>query len=300
MSGANAALVLEKKRTVRKSDSKLKVFDPRNVSDLAPGEYHFDDVVLPELLQEDNDRVIKTYSQSFQELVESVRSATRVREEISLFYDPTKEKVLIKSGHRRTKAVMQIRYGSLPFHAMLPVKVKIPHPENIEKDSRDQEIVAVISNFQRENLKGVERARSMARLSKAGLSIAEISRLMSVNRKTIERSLNIALLPDDVQLFMLENSEKVTEREAIRVATLYKVKQSEGMSEPEAKLLIQDDLKSIVNGNAKQRPEEKAKKDEEGIFKINIELLEAKMKLEKIPPAISEKIISIIKSDNLV
>lgn len=287
----------QKKAGNRKSGTKASILDPRKVAELEPGDYRFDDVLLPELLTEDNDRVIKTYGEPFQDLMESIRSAGGVRQDISLFYDPTIGKILIKAGHRRTKAVIRLRNGSLPFHASLPAKIRIPRPDCVEKDSKEQEVVAVISNFQKEDLKGVERARSIARLTKAGLSIAEISRLMGVNRKTIERSINISLLPEDFQMMMLENSDKVTEREAIRIATLYKVKQTEGMGEQDARALIEGELALVIGGM--KSAESPKKEKQENIVKINIELLEAKMKLEKIPANVAEKIVAIISNEKL-
>ncbi|MBQ47854.1 MAG: hypothetical protein CMP10_10395 [Zetaproteobacteria bacterium] len=168
------------------------------------GLHLFDDIEEFESLEFDNPRQVIEDAE-YDALVDSIR-AQGINTPIQIFFDTSKQTFTVISGERRVRAFLKIKEEQPEDDIKIPVIVSVADGSN-EKVETHQRINSVLSNHLSAQLTQVDKMRGYKLLRKKGLSIREIARICGKDRKTVERSLQLAEFPDDVLKFIEKNEE---------------------------------------------------------------------------------------------
>ena len=259
---------------------------------LAPGPHAFADVQDPEILRENNHRVIDEREDSFGRLRDSILMSG-VREPIQLHYLRKQQQLVILAGHRRVRAVLELRRAGL--QVVLPALVMVSSAEETILERLARASAVAVTNFSslRQDLRGVEKARAIAQfMQESGItSITSAARVLGVDRKTIERSLNLLLLPEDLQQLMLTRAQKISERRAWDLASEYKAMLKAGMPAEEAQRRIHI---HILAAAAEERP----RVVRQGCMRVDLNRLEKKLEERSLPADTIEEVLTTIREMN--
>lgn len=141
-----------------------------------------------------------------------------LQEPIKIFeIEGSKERFII-SGHHRAEAIRRLREANSRVAYQLPAELRRGTKEELE--SQTTIVSSIVANMFRSDMTVLERAAAYQKLSDSGLSVQEIARQLTVNRKTVSNGLAVCNLPQDVKDWISQN--KVTDAKVYNVATAYK------------------------------------------------------------------------------
>ena len=153
--------------------------------------------------------------------VESLANSIKtvgLQEPIRLFeIEETGEQYVI-SGHHRLEALKRVKRDPDFSHQIFQAFVM-----SGDKDTYNSQKVAissVLSNMLRTNLAIVDRAEAFAKLKRTGMSAAEIAKVVGKDKRTIEMTLNVALLPKEIKTYIKENpklKDSLVYRESVKL-----------------------------------------------------------------------------------
>ena len=181
-----------------------KILAEQVCRDLSTGYYFFEDVLDLEPLEFQNHRTI-SYGEDFDALVDSIKDHG-VRIPIRATYDVGKEKIIVIAGERRTRAVTRLRELDPDGEYKLPVLLYVGDLR-VKDTELDQTITSIVSNLMTQELGQVDKMRCFKMLYDRGMSKKEIVRCCGKDRKTVERSLQLAEF-DHEALEFIEDKEK--------------------------------------------------------------------------------------------
>lgn len=257
------------------------------LNQLEPGQYGIGNVIDIDLLCENNHRIIDEESRDYKKTFDSILLAG-VLDPIRLFFDMYNTSgpcIVIIAGHARTRIVKTIR--EFKPETKLPAILEIPKPGDTKEDAIKRYLTAAVTNIVRSKLRGIERARAIQDLLKVGMKNDQISVALGVNRKVVERSKNLLILPDEIQQFITENISKIRENRVFDIAQKYKNlfndgKESEALENCRRDLLVE--LNSTHSSVRKNR----------GLV-VNIDQFKARLVIAQVPSSTIEKIIAILE-----
>ncbi|SMF22896.1 ParB/RepB/Spo0J family partition protein [Pseudobacteriovorax antillogorgiicola] len=203
-------------------------------------------------------------------LVASIREIG-LQEPIKIFeLEGTKQRYII-SGHHRAEAIRQLRESNARIVYALPAELKRGTKEELE--SQTIVVSSIVANMFRSDMTVLERAAAYKKLADSGLSVQEIARQLTVDRKTVTNGLAVAALPQDAKDWVKAN--KVTDARVYQVATAYK-------RDPSI-----DCIERLSKAPAKKA---KTKK----LITIDPDLLAEKLRKAKVGEATIKKVVSVI------
>ncbi len=243
------------------------------LASLGVGSFLFSDVSDLTMLTSDNYRKVEFDSDEYQALKVSI-AMTGVREPIKLIYDISTKTLAVIAGHHRTAVVAELR--SVGNYTQLPLVVQVIN-ERDEKLNANIAVSSAVSNIAKVNLKSIDRAEAMKKMLDSGMRIVDIANALGLNRKVIERSLNVAALPDDLKDIVKSGAVKESKLHAL--AQKYKNDINDGLSDVDAKRLFIDALDGGAEDGGKIKRVSKTKLD---ISAIESELTKAGFKKEAV------------------
>jgi ParB/RepB/Spo0J family partition protein len=267
----------------------MKALKVSKFKGMKPGTYHFDDILDPECLVEDNHRKIDQNSDDFSILKNSILNSG-VHEPIHISFNPENGQIRVIAGHRRRLAVIAIRAQQVPVKlpALLTVAAK-----NDEAGAIKSSIAGVVTNLVRQDLKGAERARAIKKfMAETGMTIADCANTIGVDRKTIERILNIAMLPEAAQALIDDQADKIKEGQLLKMAADWKAmikKSGESLSQE----TLNNSALEMVRGLLEPKTDRASKR---ALYKVDLEALGARLRDEKLPPGAIEKVLAVIQA----
>lgn len=186
------------------------------------------------LLGENNYYEIDEGSESFSALSLSIQNED-VKKPILVAFDSSSRRFFVIDGHKRRRCVLNIRTKGRA--APLPLILSIvSRPEEI----REAEVASVIANLFQHEHRGIARAHAIRRyVDQRGMKIAEVAIATGLDRKTIERLLNITLLPEPAKaLLSSPEARDVREKDIIALAARHKarIKEAEAREEDREKI----------------------------------------------------------------
>ena len=202
------------------------------LSVMSVGSYLFSDVSDLALLTGDNYRNVDFDSDEYQALKVSIAMAG-VREPIKSIYDISTKKLSIVAGHHRTAVVAELR--SVGNYTQLPLVVQVIN-ERDEKLNANIAVSSAVSNIAKVSLRSIDRAEAMKKMLDSGMRVVDIANALGLNRKVIERSLNVAALPDELKDVIKNAAVKESKLHAL--AQKYKNDINDGLSDADAKRLF--------------------------------------------------------------
>jgi vacuolar-type H+-ATPase subunit F/Vma7 len=257
------------------------------LSQLEPGQYGIGDVIDIDLLCENNHRIIDEESRDYKKTFDSILLAG-ILEPIRIFYDlynASGPSIVIIAGHTRTRIVKAIR--EFKPETKLPAILEIPKLGDTKEDAIKRYLTAAVTNIVRSKLRGIERARAIQDLVKVGMKNDQISLALGVNRKVVERSKNLLILPEEIQRFVTENISKLRENRVFDIAQKYKNMLNDGKEVDaleKCKRDLLDELKNTRKVASKKR----------GLI-VDIEQFKARLVIAQISNSSIEKIVAILQ-----
>lgn len=151
-------------------------------------------------------------------LVTSIKEVG-LQEPIQLFEVAESGKLYVVSGHHRLEAMKRVSRDPQYSHRVFQAYVTTGTAEELA--SQKVAIRAVVANVLRKDLSLVERAQAYHKLRETGISAASISRMVHKDKRTIEMTLNVALLPPQALAFIQEQ-ERLKDSVVYKLAVKYK------------------------------------------------------------------------------
>jgi ParB/RepB/Spo0J family partition protein len=181
-----------------------KILALNTCEDLQAGYYYFEDILSMDILEFNNYRKV-TFDADFQALKDSINDHG-IKVPVQISYDTTKKKFLVLAGERRIRAVEQLKMEAPDKITTLPTLVLVCD-QRADVTDLDLTVTSVVSNLMSKGLSQVDKMRCYKKLADKGMTKKEISRCCGKDRKTVERSLQLAQF-DDEALTFIESSEK--------------------------------------------------------------------------------------------
>ncbi len=176
---------------------------------------HIDNIEAIENLNSANYRPIN--EDQVAALMASIREIG-LQEPIKVFeIKDTKERFII-CGHHRAEAIRRLREANATIFYNLPTELKRGTREELESQSTI--VGSIVSNMFRTDMTVFERAAAYQKLVDAGLTVQEIARRLTKDRKTVTNGLAVAALPLEVKDWIADN--KISDSRVYSVARAYK------------------------------------------------------------------------------
>lgn len=161
-----------------------------NLGDRDEQEFKFNDLVLGGDADFENDRTATGLDKkSIREIADSIKTHGLFnRIHVWMPPDgPNKGKIIVWAGERRFRAIsMLIDQGEWPKEKLIPCVVR----RDKVADMLKLRVAALVENIDRQDLNGLEIARSLKRLSDAGKKQAEIAKLIKRSQTYVSQHLN--------------------------------------------------------------------------------------------------------------
>lgn len=170
---------------------------------LADGYHFFDNLAATSELHFQNYRKV-VFDSDFIALKESIADHG-IRVPVQVSYQPSKGVLRVLSGERRVRAVEQIRLESPDLEVRIPILLRVC--EDSPEKELDLTVTSVVANLMAKDLTQVDKMRCYKALLATGMSKKEIARCCGKDRKTVERSLELAQF-DEEALGFIEEHEK--------------------------------------------------------------------------------------------
>lgn len=155
-----------------------------------------------DIIQSDNYRPLD--EPTVAALTESIRQVG-LQEPIKLFEILDTKALYVISGHHRLEALRRIKRDPRYKHKVFQAIVMTGTKE--EYESKKTAIASVMANMLRKDLDIIDRAMAYHKLKETGLSAKEIGLMVHKDRRTIEMTLNVALLPEEARDFVKQHNE---------------------------------------------------------------------------------------------
>ena len=167
-------------------------------------------------IKHDNHRRIS--KSAVDSLVKSIKEVG-LQEPIRLFEIAATGELYVVSGHHRLEAMKRVQDD--PAFAGRVFSAWVVKGTQEEYESQKTVINAVLSNMLRTDLDLLDRAGAYSKLRATGLSAAAIAAMVNKDKRTIEMTLNVALLPEDVQDWIRKHP-KIKDSVVYKLAARYK------------------------------------------------------------------------------
>lgn len=151
---------------------------------------------------------------------EAVENLTRsikevgLQEPISLFEVQETRVMYVISGHHRLEAMKNVMRD--PDHDQV-FKAWVTRGTEEEYQSQKTAVQSVMANMLRTDLGLLDRAAAYRRLRDSGLSASAIAGMVNRDKRTIEMTLNVSLLPEDVKAW-IRSHKKIKDSVVYRLA----------------------------------------------------------------------------------
>lgn len=183
--------------------SEPRILVRKSCAGLEPGFHFFQDLMETDELVFTGLRRVDETSEDFSHLKESIR-LHGVRVPVQLSYDQDQGILRVLAGERRIRAVRAIRLEQAEAPVLLPALVSTGQGRAVDTSLADT-ITVVVSNLLQPELSQVEKMRCYRLLHEKGLNKKAIALACGKDRKTIERSLQLAEFDEDVLAFIEEH-----------------------------------------------------------------------------------------------
>lgn len=142
-----------------------------------------------------------------------------LQEPIRLFEVVDTKELHVISGHHRLAALKKIKKDPRYAHKIFQAFILQGSQEDLK--SQKTAIHSLISNVLRNDLALIDRAEAYHRLRERGASAQEIGRMVHKDKRTIEMTLNVALLPQEAKDFV-RNAPRLRDSTVYRLAVKLK------------------------------------------------------------------------------
>ncbi|MBQ49856.1 MAG: hypothetical protein CMP10_20915 [Zetaproteobacteria bacterium] len=167
-------------------------------------------------IKEDNYRQID--DQMVEDLAASI-AEVGLQEPIKLFEIKETKELYVISGHHRLRAMKKL--AEQPEYKNPSFQAFIIQGTTKEYQSRPTFINAVMSNSMRKDLELLDRAHAWQKLRTMGMKASEIARMVNKDKRTVEMTLNVDLLPEKTKQYIRKES-RLKDSQIYKVAARYK------------------------------------------------------------------------------
>lgn len=138
-------------------------------------------------------------------LIDSIREVG-VQNPIDVFEDSASKKQYIISGHHRAEAIKQLQNLSPSIQYRLPANVI--RGSNDELQSKLTAVSSVVSNMMVTDMNIIDRAAAFSLLKNKGYTTESIARICGKSARTVQQTLLVDKLPDDVKIHIVSRDIK--------------------------------------------------------------------------------------------
>ena len=142
-----------------------------------------------------------------------------LKEPIHLFEVAATKELYVISGHHRLEALKKVKRDKSHAHKIFQALVTTGSESELYSLKTVEG--SVISNMLRTDLGIIDRAQAYLRLKNKGKSAKDIGKMVQKDKRTIEMTLNVALIPEVSKEFVRQNP-KLKDSTVYKLAVKYK------------------------------------------------------------------------------